>query len=426
MRLSWPWTISIGKKAASDKREGRLPEPSGTTDTWWGNLSVFGGNDKPVNFAGIVTDPTENSAVSNCLQWITRNWPQAKPVVMNGKGEVVENHPLPALLQKPSEYYNGNLLHQTLIMERFGVGHGNAYAYIVLMDGEPAELQYLPAATVLPKFDKQDNPYYEYQSKTGKEALPIGRVAHWRNGISPANPLLGVDPFRSVRPEIATDNIVTVYQYNAFKNGGVPPWIATPKSAKDGEPAFTMSAQAGKALKERIAEFGGRAEGISLPGAIDLHVLGFRPKDMVFGEAQRKAEERIAGAIGLPAIIAQLGAGLDRATFANGAEFRQAAWEDCVIPLQDEWAAELTIKLLPLFEDYQEDYYVTYDRSQVRALADDETAKEKGAALLYEKGVISRAEALRRIGVEPLPGDENIFATDAPKTPTVLGQGNQA
>lgn len=417
----WPFNFSFGKKAAGDKREGRLPEPSGYSGDWWGNIGFIGGNDKAVNFANLVTDPTENSAVNNCLAWITRNWPQARPVVMDGNGEVVE-HPVIRLLMQPTPWYNGNLFQQAMIIDRFGRGHGNAIAYIVMLDGEPVEFQWLPAGTVVAKWDSSGEPFYEYQSKKGKEVLPFSRVLHWRNGIDPQNPLLGVDPFRSTRPEIATDNIVTTYQYNAFKNGGVPPWIVTPRPAKDGEAATTFSGESGKVVKQRITEFGERAEGIALPGAIELHKLGFAPREMVFGEAQRKAEERIAGAIGLPAIIAQLGAGLDKATYANGAEFRQAAWEDCVIPLQDEWAAEVTSKVLRLFDLWQEDWYVTYDRSQVRALADDETAKAKDSALLFEKQVIDRAEALRRIGVEPAPEDEGVYFGQQGGTPVDEGE----
>lgn len=145
-----------------------------------------------------------------------------------------------------------------------------------------------------------------------------------------------------------------------------------------------------------------------MPAGFKIERLAFSPKDLVLGETQRKSEERIAAQFGLPPVVVGLGAGLDRSTFNNYEEARQAAWEDCIIPLQDDWADEIGRKLLPLFGDAT-GLVFGWDRRAIRCLQDDETAHANDAALLFSKGVIDRASAKRRIGEQPEEGDDGLY-----------------
>jgi len=107
-------------------------------------------------------------------------------------------------------------------------------------------------------------------------------------------------------------------------------------------------------------------------------------------------------------MVLGLGAGLAHSTYSNYEQSQSAAWTDGMLPLLDSLCEILSIMLLPEFNPKTGDY-VDYDVSDVRALAEDVYANSDRAALLYEKGVISRADAKRMINIEPEPDDEGAY-----------------
>jgi HK97 family phage portal protein len=427
----WEKKAATRTVSAGERLPGSLPSAGWSVfgaGSWaFSNGAANRGGGRP-DYSESAGDLCHNSATSNCLSWVAKNWPQAQATVVrldaDGKPETVD-HPLPALLRRPSPLYNGRILMQAMLRDYYGYGRGNAYAYIVLGNGgngDPIELQWLPSSTMKACVHDDGPPYFEYRPRGwagDPYRLPIERVLHLRNGMRAENPLIGVDPLQAIVPEVATDNEAVAWQYKLLKKGAVPPWLIGPKGKEDGAYA-SFSQEEGDFFKKAAGEKIYEGEGLVLPAAFELIKLGWDPKSMVVGETQRKSEERIAGAFGLPAVVAQLGAGLDRSTFNNYEEARQAGWEDCIIPLQDEFADEVTAKLLPLFAASGKDstdLIVAYDRSRVRALQDDESAKATDAANLFDKEVIDRASAKRRIGEKPLPEDEGLYKSDATAAP---------
>jgi hypothetical protein len=55
--------------------------------------------------------------------------------------------------------------------------------------------------------------------------------------------------------------------------------------------------------------------------------------------------------LGIPAVVVGLGAGLERSTFTNMAEAREAAYESGLIPAQKILGEDIRFQLLPLFGD---------------------------------------------------------------------------
>jgi hypothetical protein len=83
------------------------------------------------------------------------------------------------------------------------------------------------------------------------------------------------------------------------------------------------------AIKANFRErFGGdnRGEPLVISGKVKVQVLSFSPQQMDLTALRRVPEERISGVTGVPAIVAGLGAGLDRSTFANFGEAREAGF----------------------------------------------------------------------------------------------------
>lgn len=433
MRLALPWKLRGApggqfKAAGQDARaSGRLPVSTGRSGLSSGGWQVIafgegGAAGRDADYRKSAGVPTENSAVAACLQTILTCWPQARPVVVSGAGKTlrqIDDHPAALLLSNPDPGLSMRDLMQAVLWDYFGVGRGNAYLYIVTTaSDEPVGLQYLPASEIRAEGDEVTLiSRYLYTPAGSRRPIPLPaeRVIHWRNGIDPSNPRRGIDPLSSVVPEIATDNEASRWQFALLARGGVPPWILYPRGGEKADPV-ALDEETVKALKERMQHvLSGKERGAGIVGSVQMGFerLGIAPRDMVMGETQRKSEERISAALGLPAVVAGLGAGLDRATFANYTEARAQAWEDCIIPLQDAFAAAVSLRLMPLFgvDPLSDDMRIAWDRSQIEALQPNRHEEEASAELLYTGGIIDRAEAKRRVGLDPGPEDEGLYST---------------
>jgi hypothetical protein len=79
----------------------------------------------------------------------------------------------------------------------------------------------------------------------------------------------------------------------------------------------------------------------------------------------------VTAVLGIPAIVAGLGAGLDRSTFTNMAEAREAAYEAGLIPMQRILGEDIRFQLLADFGDDPFAFRFGFDLSKVRVLQED-------------------------------------------------------
>lgn len=374
-----------------------------------------------------------NSAVAACQNWLITSWVQAPAIVAMIDPETREpkakEHPATILLEQPSPFYGGRWLFGAWLTDMFTTGRGRAYGYIVTTDGdngEPVEIQYLPAGRMKPVTEGTELiAYYEYTPPRGEvERLPREQVLDFRYGLDPSDPTQTIWPLRSVLGEIATDNQAVAWQWNLMTRGAVPPYVISPKGV-DGSGTMAVITRDDAAFIKAQAMDAEPGTPLVAPVGIELQKLAFAPKEMATAELQRKAEERIAAQYGLPPVVVGLGAGLDRSTFNNYEEARQAAWEDCVIPLQDLFASELSAKLLPLFEGnaVPSGMCITFDRSQIRALADDKTAEAGIAKITAETAqILINAGFTKESVVKGLSLPSELVVAPEPK-PEPMGAG---
>ena len=121
---------------------------------------------------------------------------------------------------------------------------------------------------------------------------------------------------------------------------------------------------------------------------------------MKLQELRRLPEERVSAVLGVPAILAGLGAGLDSATYNNTAELREFFTEQKLVPLWKTVANELTHQLL--LPDFGESRLMCeYDVNNVRALTN------RHGCNLYKRvkhgvqgGWITIGEARKVVGLE--------------------------
>jgi phage portal protein BeeE len=159
-----------------------------------------------------------------------------------------------------------------------------------------------------------------------------------------------------------------------------------------------------------MEKFGGdkRGEPLVLTSPTDVKVLSFNPEQMELTALRRIPEERVSAVLGVPAGVAQLGAGLDRNTFTNYGEGNVAAYTQGVIPTQRLLAGDLERQLLPDFasDEVAAGLDVWFDWTKVAAMTALAEAIWKRFESAATKGLIPRSAFKRAVGLPVLPGDE--------------------
>jgi len=242
---------------------------------------------------------------------------------------------------------------------------------------------------------------YRYTDEHGRaEELPTANVVHFRYGIDPADHRLGYAPLRKLTAEVSSDLQATRYASRLLANLAINGLTLT--FDKDAPPIDQATADE---LKARIAAaYGGEnvgATAVLSPGST-LSALGFSPEQMDMKTLHRVPEERISAVLGVPAIVAGLGAGLDRSTFSNFEEAREAFTELTLVPLWRALAATLTTSLVPDFTS-ERAVFVDFDTSNVRALQEDQDKLATRLVTLVAGGILTVDEARAELDRPPLP-----------------------
>lgn len=356
-------------------------------------------------------DLSLNSIVAISTRWYLTNFSQASFIVVRvDKDQKVEvDNDITLLLKDPMNgtiapsVVFGNFIQDYLLT-------GNAYFRKIRGIGNSViALEYLPSDMVRPiGTSKVSITNYVYSTQGQEYSITKEDIIHWKFGRNTTDIRLGQSPINSVLREIAADNQASSTAYGLIKNGAIPSLIIGPDA---NEQAVDLSPDDARQIKKKLKEdfAGDQAGGIAvMSGAYKMDRVSFSPAELDLSEIRRLPEERIPAALGLNALVLGLGAGLDRSTYSNYQEAQQQAWEDGMIPMLDSLCEILTISLLPEFNPKPGDE-VSYDISTVKALKEDVYANAERAALLFEKGIITRADAKRMINVEPDAEDEDFY-----------------
>jgi len=383
----------------------------------WGWQSVALGG-PAYAYQALTTQSRLNAVVTAVIRWICRTFPEApletQTIDADGDWATVPEHPLTALLQRPNGYYSGLQLWCGTLADY--LTHGNAYWYKVRSAaGRVVELWWLPAAYVEPKWPVDGSPPfirdYQYTVDGDLQVLPPADVIHFRDGFDPQNIRKGLSPLASLLREVATDDEASQFTAAMLRNLGVPGVVISPG------PGISPTDFELQDIKEKFAQrFGGESRGqpLVLRGPATVSVLSFSPEQMQLRDHRRIPEERITAIYGTPAVVVGLGAGLDRSTFANFAEAREAAYESTIIPLQRIFLADLQLGLVPEFGDPRT-LRLAFDYDDVRVLQADHNALMERAVRGFKGGILTRAEARVLVGQEPEDADD-VFSISSTET----------
>ena len=338
--------------------------------------------------------PEGNSAALACLNVLGTAFsePPLKVYLKSTEGdEYVENHPAQVLLENPNPNMTANLMNNYIVTSVAVYGD----AFLLKLRNESGEvLQLIP---LLPEMvevkgnNEQLITKYVYKQKGNTLEIPPEDIIHLRERIDPRNHRRGLSPLRSVMVEILGDAAASQMAAALVKNTGVPSVVISPKND------LAMTSDEAENIAEVFGRrFGGENRGRPLVisgGEVDIQTLSFSPKDLEIGKLRYINEERISAVLGVPAILAGLGAGLERATYSNAKELREFFTEQKLIPMWNHFANEFTKQLL--LEDFETNpaYCFKYDLSNVRALSQDEDATMARIVQGYNAGFITVNEA---------------------------------
>lgn len=334
------------------------------------------------NYAREVGDGLGNSIVVAAVMWVARNFPEA-PVKVEERQrdrslEQLFDHPLLDLLDNPNPYYSGILMWMATLTD-WNV-HGNAYWLKVRSAaGQVVQLYYVPQNLIKPVADVREYiAGYEYDPGGSKKILLAREdVVHFRYGIDPRDPTKGMSPLASLLREVFTDDEAGNFSASVLSNLGVPGVVVSPAAGAMNGSGPSLDIDADSVKQDFQQRFSGdrRGEPIIMTAPTDIKVLAWSPQQMDLRDLRRLPEERVSAVLGIPAVVLGLGAGLDRSTYANYREAREAAYESNLIPAQRLLGKEIETQLLPDFEASPERLKrltVGFDVSGVRALAEDQ------------------------------------------------------
>jgi len=375
----------FAQEVQTEKKSGQYPT----------SQVVFPFNTDAGYFSGVnQMSPEGNSAALACLNVLGTAFsePPLKVYLKTQEGdEYINKHPAAILLENPNPNMTASLLNNYIVTSV--AVSGDAFL-LKLRNESGAVIQLIP---LLPEMvevkgnTEQLITKYEYKQKGNTMTILPEDMIHLRERIDPRNHRRGLSPLRSVMVEVLGDAAASQMGAALVKNTGVPSVVISPKND------LSMTSDEAENIAEVFGRrFGGENRGRPLVisgGEVDIKTLSFSPKDLEIGKLRYINEERISAVLGVPAILAGLGAGLERATYSNAKELREFFTEQKLIPMWNHFANEFTKQLL--LQDFEDnsDYCFKYDLSNVRALSQDEDATMQRVVTGFNAGFVTVNEA---------------------------------
>ena len=358
-----------------------------------------------------------NTAVFSCLFALSLSYVEPPLRVWkmgaDGKQTWFQDHPLQRLLDHPTP--NGELTPRELWFWTQWAKHtdGNAY-WRKYRAGDPVTgnvVQIWPVSPALmgpvTELDQDGKPtawisYYRQQvGPQTFERVPVENVVHFRLGLDDRDMRKGLATLKRLARSISTDDEANQFTNSLLKNYAVPGLVVIPAAN------VTIDRDNAERIKTEFRrKFSGenRGEVAVISRDSKLQQFGFSPKDMDMGTLHRIPEERIAGAIGVPPIIAGLGVGLDRSTYSNFREAREMFTEQKLVPNWSWDSEKINVSLKPDFAS-RESVFCAFDLAKVRVLQEDKNRLYERLDIGVKSGWITRNEARTRAedGFDTIP-----------------------
>lgn len=368
----------------------------------------------------------ENPSAAACFVALTKAFAQARPILEKRTGKdwkQVDDHPLVEILNTPNQFYSGEKMFGVTLIST--MSNGAAFWRLERNGANlPGEIWFEPpygaglgagATGMAPNWDATDF-IKNYTYFVDGKPYEINRedVVFFRHGLHPANPRLPWSPLRLAAREIATLNGASTYTGSILRNSAVPSGVLSMEGGGD-ITATRPTPQQAEDMKQKLkAGFRGDNVGEPFVSAAPWKWTPFNwsPAELAIDKIQQWPQGIVCALLATPEIVALLPTP-EPPTYANLDASMRWWWDNTIIPLEDSFADDIETQLFPSFGLDSNDYRLTWDRSKVTALQEDENAKWTMITNAYKLGVIDRDEARVKIGYDSKPEYQGQFAAPA-------------
>jgi len=356
----------------------------------------------------------KNAIVYRCVNEISKG-ASAVPFIIKSGDQIVEQHPLIDLLNRPnplqsySEFFN-SLFGYVLLS-------GNAYVLKVGSElGAPKELHQLRPDRINIKGSGGAIPdSYEYvingrvqQTYLVDQDNGFSEVKHVKLW-NPLDDYYGLSPMSAAAVEVDQFNMSSKHNVNLLQNGARPSGAVIFKPQDDSGFSVNLSESQRQQLltdlNNRFSGAGNAGRPMLLEGDFDWKEMGLSPKDMDFLNLKNMSATDIALCFGVPS---QLVGVPDSQTYSNVAEARLALYEETIIPHLRKISSDMNEWLVPMFGD---NLTLEFDIDSIPALAERKRKTYENVTSAVREGIMTRNEAREIIGLEPIDGADELYVS---------------
>lgn len=339
------------------------------------------------------------------LAWIARNIVEP-PLSVFKNGNRQESHRLIDFLIKGSTRHSYQQWFAALIQDL--LLFGNCYLVWTRQYGSIFGFEYKPFQKLTPvwKTNSWIDGYKEYTDVGTQIYLPE-EVLHIKDRVDPKQPRMGMSAIESQYRKIVGANSADGYESSLLHNHAVPSVVISSREANSYMAKDDRDELKAKWEGDHGRDNANRASVVGSP--IDVTRVGFSPAELSIGTMADSFEMSLVSAIGLNSLVLGLRSSMSVSTFNNYGEAQKHAYNNCLIPNAKIVCRAITESEIgqELLEPGEE---LGLDWTPIQAIQEDRTATQQTAALLFEKNLISRHQALRMCGIEQIENDQDTYA----------------
>jgi HK97 family phage portal protein len=375
------------------------------------------------DYAALVHPAHLNAVLSIGLSWLSDNFSEPPLRVSresaSGEENFLPSSPLLDLLNDPNPYTDSDALFAGTVLSY--VCAGNAY-WIKVRGGSGTvqQLWWAPHDAMRPGHAEEASGTFRasylstsepptgfiYTVNGRRVFYPREDVVHFKNGLDPANPYLGLSQLAGVWREIYADNQASTYTAALLANFGAPSVILQPKVSGTGGLPITITPDQRDKLKTLWLQ-GTTGDAVGLPivpsAPLEILPISHSPEEMTLDKIRMSPEARLCAALGIPAQVLGVLAGLEHSTFANYQEAQRIAYRNGLFPLWSAISRTVTRQLLKLDFGGLPSDRAMFDTSDVEALSESADDLSKRIVEQKKAGILTINEGRAELGLPPLP-----------------------
>lgn len=320
-------------------------------------------------------------------------------IIKNEKGDIIPNHPLLALLEKPNKMQTGNQFWKLASIYRDTVGFaiikkvGNDAVFNENSKISSLELLNPLGVTLVYSDDRKSIKAFGYTDPIlgATETIPYEQCIYWYNP-NPKKPLEGVSIIESGLRSVLTDQEMAIYQIAVLKNGGMVDSIMSFKNV--------LSKEQLEKLKEQYKKEYGNSDNAGMPlflgGDASFQKLALDPQELDFNVSRKLIIDDICVITGVPKNMLGISTG---DTYANAETGYRIFLRETAKPIVKDLVNVL-------------DWRLAGDKETIDFIdptPEDTEMKLKTIKVADETNSVTTNEKREMLGLEPIKGGDELM-----------------